>query len=198
MNISHERRRKNSERFLTVFLSIFIIVGLAMLVMSARELISDRPDWEKVTAAGVVGFLFSGVPGLVLYFVRRSRKSREEEERLREEFPESPWLWKKEWRENRLQCSGKLTVIVAWCFTLFWNAISTPLLFALPKEVIDKKNYPALLGLMFPLVGVGLICWAIYATKRWRNRGSAMAKTRSSSPQPYANQRRNHAQAASS
>ena len=38
-------------------------------------------------------------------------------------------------------------------FAAFWNAISAPLLFVLPGEVIGKGNWLALLGVLFPIVG---------------------------------------------
>ena len=49
---------------------------------------------------------------------------------------------------------------------VFWNLISTPLLFAIPEE-LDKGNTAILLAGLFPAVGLGLLVWAAKATRRW-------------------------------
>jgi hypothetical protein len=41
--------------------------------------------------------------------------------------------------------------------------------FFLPAE-LAKGNRLALIGLIFPFVGVGLLVWAVRATLRWRKR----------------------------
>jgi hypothetical protein len=42
-----------------------------------------------------------------------------------------------------------------------------------PKEFFDKGNKLAVLGLLFPAVGAGLLVWAVRATLRWRKFGSS-------------------------
>jgi hypothetical protein len=44
----------------------------------------------------------------------------------------------------------------------------------LPREIVEEENYLALLGLLFPLVGVGLIVWAVWAVLRWRKYGESV------------------------
>jgi hypothetical protein len=61
----------------------------------------------------------------------------------------------------------------SWGFATFWNLISAPLPFLIYTEVTEKNNLPALLGLVFPLVGIGLITWAVKSTLEWNRFGPA-------------------------
>ena len=59
-------------------------------------------------------------------------------------------------------------------FAVIWKAISAPLWFLLPEEIMLKQNYPAALGLLFPLVGIGLAGWATYVVIRWKKFGRSV------------------------
>jgi len=61
----------------------------------------------------------------------------------------------------------------SWAFAAFWNLVSAPLPFVIYTEVTEKNNLPALLGLLFPLVGLWLITWAVLRTLEWRRFGAA-------------------------
>lgn len=60
-----------------------------------------------------------------------------------------------------------------WAIAAFWNLVSAPLPFVIYAEVTEKNNLPALLGLLFPLVGIGLIAWAVRRTLEWNRFGPA-------------------------
>jgi hypothetical protein len=62
-------------------------------------------------------------------------------------------------------------VRTAWLFGVLWNLISTPLLFIVPGEL--ERNHLAAIGLLFPVVGVGLLTWAVITTMRWRRFGAS-------------------------
>jgi hypothetical protein len=62
-------------------------------------------------------------------------------------------------------------MIGVWAFAIFWNLVSAPLPFILYDEVVNKQNYPALAGLLFTAVGIGLLTWAIRRTLEWRRFG---------------------------
>ena len=60
---------------------------------------------------------------------------------------------------------------MVWGVTLIWNLLSSPLLLAIPKEV-DKGNNAILIAAVFPLIGAGLLLWAIKTTRRWLSIGA--------------------------
>ena len=84
---------------------------------------------------------------------------------------EKPWLGHKDWASPVLRSDARQRFYVAWVFALFWNLISAPVLFAIPDEWA-KGNHAILLAALFPLVGVGLIVWAIKSTRRWQRIGA--------------------------
>ena len=57
-----------------------------------------------------------------------------------------------------------------WAFAIIWNGISSPLLFVLEDE-IRKGNYAALIGLLFPLIGLFLIKKAWGMSREWQRFG---------------------------
>jgi hypothetical protein len=57
-----------------------------------------------------------------------------------------------------------------WVVTIFWNALSWPVVFALPRE-LEKGNKGILVGLLFPAIGLGLVAAAVYVTMRYRKFG---------------------------
>lgn len=81
-----------------------------------------------------------------------------------------PWLARREWADNRIQCNSRGGLWFVWAFALLWNAISAPVLFAVPEE-LAKDNYLVLVGLLFPLVGMLLLAWAIHTSLSWRRFG---------------------------
>ena len=111
--------------------------------------------------------------GLIVYGRYASRKSNEEDA-LQQQHPDKPWMWRPDWAQGRVLGANKQTMVFTWAFAVFWNLISAPLLLQVPKEFIEKDNKLALLGLMFPVVGLGLLVWAVRATLRWRKFGASI------------------------
>ncbi|VAW72909.1 hypothetical protein MNBD_GAMMA15-409 [hydrothermal vent metagenome] len=62
-------------------------------------------------------------------------------------------------------------MVAAWGISLFWNAISFPAAIAALPEIMEKQEYKALAVLVFPLIGLGLLYWAIKKTLQWRRFG---------------------------
>ena len=84
-----------------------------------------------------------------------------------------PWLVNDDWQSATIKSNSKVAMYVAWGVALFWNLISAPLPFVIYDEVMSKGNVIALVGLLFPLVGLGLIKWAISKTMEWHRFGPA-------------------------
>lgn len=125
---------------------------------------------------GLIGFksifliVFGGV-GLGLLIA--AWKAPNDKDKTLPVFSASPWLMKDAWQTATIKSSSKSAMYGAWIFAALWNLISAPLPFVLYKEVLDKQNYPALIGLLFPIIGIGLLVWAIRRTREWTSFGPA-------------------------
>ncbi|MGB5425397.1 MAG: DUF3592 domain-containing protein [Gammaproteobacteria bacterium] len=118
---------------------------------------------------GLLGFklifvvVFGGFGAVVLWYVNRTPK------------PVPPgladWQARAAWSDNHIRSSARSTLWFAWGFALFWNALSSPIPFILPVE-LARGNQLAWIALIFPLVGLGLLTWAIRRTLNWRRFGS--------------------------
>ncbi|MES9993881.1 MAG: DUF3592 domain-containing protein [Candidatus Thiodiazotropha sp.] len=120
---------------------------------------------------GMVGFnaifivLFGGAGlGLIIFGLRGKRVIDTPE------AAEKPWLARPEWADNRILSGARVGMYTFWGFTVFWNALSIPAAFAVP-EVWRKEGALALLVLLFPLIGMGLLYWTVKKTLEWRRFG---------------------------
>ncbi len=124
---------------------------------------------------GLMGTLFTLVGfGLMIGAVYGMRVERERNKR-KVAHPGEPWRWREDWSQGRVDSQGKSGAIVLWGFAIFWNLISSTVLFALPKE-LAKGNKGILVALIFPLIGFGLLAGAIYSTLQRRKYGQPVFK----------------------
>ena len=158
--------------FLTVLGIPFAISGLWAFWQVLRLIESDSLESEKLAVFILVGLIFFGA-GVAMILLGRYLKSKSQEKNaLRQLHPDSPWMWRPDWAQGRVRGASKSTLVLSWVFAVFWNLISAPLLFQLPKEYA-RGNTAALIGVLFPLVGVGMIVWAVRATVRHRKFGTS-------------------------
>ena len=135
--------------------------------------------WEKLGFYSVFLFVFGGFGFGMLFFAGYAKKKIAKNEALAAKHPEKPWLWQPEWEEGRIRSSNKTIMITATCFALFWNLISSPMLFIIPSEITKKGNKAALIGLLFPVIGIGLLTWAIRSILRWNRFGESVFEMKS-------------------
>ncbi|MEM9622790.1 MAG: hypothetical protein AAF993_14145 [Pseudomonadota bacterium] len=79
------------------------------------------------------------------------------------------WQQNPDWQQP-FRSTAKKQMWFVWGFAGFWNLVSLPLLFVLPGE-ISGGNYPAALGLLFPVVGIFMVRWAVGITRQFRHYG---------------------------
>ena len=122
---------------------------------------------------GMVGFYlifvltFGGVGfGLLIGCMIRGKKLRAEE-RLQAERPDEPWMWDPKQAAGEIPSGSKTGAWVLTGFAVFWNAISTPVLFAFHEEFFVKGNKGMLIALIFPLIGFCMIGGVVYLWIRY-------------------------------
>jgi hypothetical protein len=132
------------------------------------EAIVDRsPRWALLGFKMIFVLVFGGAGvGLFFWTLRDHSKIIDTPESV-----DKPWLGHKEWASATIRSDAKATFYLAWVVALFWNLISSPLLFAIPGE-LEKGNAAILLAALFPAVGLALLIWAVKVTRRWRAIGA--------------------------
>jgi hypothetical protein len=135
------------------------------------ESIIDRSvRWGLVGFKSIFLFVFGGVGlGLIVYTWTRPQ----EKDASLMQYRESPWLLNDAWQTPEVRSGSRIAMWAAWGFAAFWNAISSFTPFIAYREVVDNQNYVALIALLFPLVGIGLLTWAVRRTLEWRRFGPA-------------------------
>ena len=126
--------------------------------------------WMLMLVITVFGLVFAGVGlGLMFgsHFARRSKRGQDD---MKGRYPNQPWRWRAQWKDGRISGSNRKTAYVATGFAAFWNLVSWPAVTALPRE-LESGNQAAWLVLIFPLIGIGLIVWAVQAWLRLRRFG---------------------------
>ncbi len=76
------------------------------------------------------------------------------------------WINRKGWENRQIRSNAKSTMWGLWFFTVVWNALSSPVLFVFQEEW-ESGNHEILIGLLFPLVGAGLLYAAIKVTREY-------------------------------
>jgi hypothetical protein len=71
----------------------------------------------------------------------------------------------------------------AWGFAVLWNLVSAPIFVLVPREI--ERNPLAALGALFPLIGIGLLAWAVMTTLRWRRFGPSRFEMNPAMPGGY-------------
>jgi len=158
-----------------IFLLVpFICVGILTGIKCVKAI--DEGDMGQAGLLALFSVLFTGVPvgGFALVLSLRARKRRRDERQAA--LPAEPWLWRDDWSAGVVKAAARGTMVFTWAFALLWNLISIPLLIFLPEEIFTKGNTAALFGLLFPVVGAGLLVWAVRSTLKWFRFGSSVFK----------------------
>ncbi|MEP7324810.1 MAG: hypothetical protein ABI836_02580, partial [Gemmatimonadota bacterium] len=150
---------------LLIFLLPFCAVGIGALVVALRALAMG--EWATAGFAGIFALSFGGAGFGVLTAAVLGKKATVHTANLREQNPDRPWLWRDDWASGSVRDSNRGTTIAAWVFALFWNLISLPAGFFAVRTAMAEQQYGVLFALIFPVIGAGLLVWAIRATTRY-------------------------------
>lgn len=75
------------------------------------------------------------------------------------------WMSRPEWASRIISSKANAELFFFLFFCIFWNAISMPILFVVPKE-LAKGNSLVLIALLFPIVGAWLIYFVVMMALR--------------------------------
>lgn len=166
-----------------LFAALFTVFGFVVIAYALTDVFYGNANWENSAPVGFVGFVFI-VFGILIGCVGSRRAKRQVVEWEEKKAAEArPWDFRGDWKHGAVSCTeAKLRFV--WFFAIFWSAVSVPALFWGWEEFVAKENPFALLALMFPAVGVGLLIWAVRLTLRHRKFGGAEFEMRSFPARP--------------
>ncbi len=150
---------------IVLFLVPFAGVGAFTAVMALRR--AAAGNWTEALFFALFAVTFGGVGFGGIAAVLAGRRKLEAQSALEARYPDSPWLWRADWAAGRIIDSSRATMFTAWIFAAFWNLISFPTAFLAVRAAIQEDKPAALLALLFPMVGIGLLLWAVRATLRY-------------------------------
>ncbi|RKX34829.1 MAG: hypothetical protein DRP71_05835 [Verrucomicrobia bacterium] len=153
-----------------LFLVPFFLVGAFFLIQGLGKVFQGNgPEgWPMAGFAIVFLSMASGFLSLIVYGYRKSRKTAG----LADEFQDAPWMVRSEWAGGVIKAGRGRGVALMWVMAIFWNGVSSPILFVFQREW-ENGNKAILIGLLFPLIGIGLLVAAVRATMQWRRFGNS-------------------------
>ena len=137
----------------------------------ADAIIDRRLRWGFQIVKLLFGLVFGAVGGAVIWAVWRAQDP--VVDTTAEIVSAEPWRANPAWQGEPIRSEARNTMRGAWLFAGLWNLVSLPLPFLIVSEVTEKQNMLALIGLVFPVVGVGLLTWAIRTSREWWRFGPA-------------------------
>jgi hypothetical protein len=152
-----------------LFLLPFAAVGAFTAAMAVQR--ASARNWTESLFFALFAVTFGGVGFGGIAAAIAGRRKLKAQAVLEATHPDSPWLWRSDWASGRIVDSSRATMVTAWIFAAFWNLISFPTAFLAVRSAIREGKPAALLALLFPVVGIGLIVWAVRATLRYRKYG---------------------------
>jgi hypothetical protein len=152
----------------------FAIVGILALVFLLHDEVLSGFGMKKQMAMGLLSAAIVCGGIIALIFGISAKKEAQKISAAEIDDAGKPWLKRKDWAAGRIASGTRKSVLLIWIFTLFWNAFSAPVvLIGLPAE-LHKGNHAILIALLFPIVGIGMIIFALNATLAWRKFGQSL------------------------
>lgn len=123
------------------------------------ESVIDRSvRWSMIIFPGMLCSVFMIIGGTFIFFSWKRGPQTSPSSNANK-----PWLAKEEWSPTGINSDNKLMLGVWWFGVLFVHALSTPILFQMPKA-LSRGEYGILIGLIFVALGFFLIFKAIQKT----------------------------------
>jgi len=154
------------------FVLVFCAIGLG--IAYGAFLSFQHGETTNAILMTVASLVFGGFGVGVLVLATAGFRSQAREAAMQAAHPNEPWVWRDDWVAGRIRGTGKSAAWFFWGFAILWNLISMPLVFFLPEEIFEKENYAALMGFLFPLVGIALLVVAVRKTIQYRKYGECL------------------------
>ncbi|MCP4663685.1 MAG: hypothetical protein GY856_50515 [bacterium] len=86
--------------------------------------------------------------------------------------PDAPWLWREDWAQGRIRCHSRSLAFLSWTMAVLWNGFSWAVVVLLWDD--PEKQLMVKVLLLFGVVGLGILAWAVHSTLAWFRFGSSV------------------------
>lgn len=115
------------------------------------------------------GLFFACIGVLFLTAAFLGVRKGKQQDAARAANPDKPWLWRKDWAEEKVKGGDPRANITAWVFTAFWDVMSVFLAFTVLPGLLRESDPKVILVAIFPLAGVFITGFAVRGSLRiWR------------------------------
>src|SRR5208282_309928 len=152
----------------------FAIVGILALVFLLHDELGSGFGMERQKAMGLLSaaVVCGGLIALIFGITAKKQALKAAVSKTSDDG--KPRFKREDWAKGRIASGSKKSVFFLWLFTVVWNAVSAPVVFiGLPVE-LHKGNHAILIALLFPIVGIGMIIYALNTTLAWRRFGQSI------------------------
>ena len=133
------------------------------------EAILDRTiRWGLFGLRAIFVIVFGGVGAGLLFATWRAPRPKD---RADPRYTDAPWRLNHDWQTAEIHSGSRASMWGAWIFAGLVSAMSAPTPFLAFQEISEKENYLALVALLFPILSIGFVVWAIRRTLEWRRFG---------------------------
>lgn len=151
----------------------FALLGLVALVMFVHDLYGGMPKQRAIT---ILSFIAACIGFVALIFGINAKKMALKSSSLESsaaETSEKPWLKRKDWTTGRITSGARKSIILLWIFVIFWLVFSAVITLAVVPHEWHRGNHAALIALIFPVVGIAVLVFAVNTTFAWRRFGQS-------------------------
>lgn len=138
----------------------------------SRAVLNRDMRWGRLAFGMLFPVVFGGVGVAMLVRERRAGRERKRLEQRKLRHPGQPWRWFDRWSSPEIKSASTTRVWMAVAFAVLWNIVSLPVTLLVPGEVA-AGNHAALIALVFPVIGIGLVIWAVLEMLRLRRYGNS-------------------------
>jgi len=151
----------------------FAIVGILALVFLLHDEIGSGFRMKRQMAMGLLSVTIV-CGGLIVLIFGISAKKQALKITVAKTDDEKPWLKRKDWADGRVTSSSRKTALLLWIFVAFWCAASAVISLAVVPQQLHQNNHAALIALIFPVIGLAIIIFALNTTLAWRKYGRSI------------------------
>jgi hypothetical protein len=152
----------------TILLSLpFAIVGILALVFLLHDEIGSGFRMKRQMAMGLLSVAIV-CGGLIALIFAISSKKQSLTISVAKTDDKKPWLKRKDWANGRIASSSRKAVLLLWIFVVFWCVASAVIFLVVVPAQLHQGNHAALIALIFPIISLAIIFFALNTTLAWR------------------------------